>query len=41
MDYSAKNPKIKALILIDAYFLYNRVRTWNIISPKDMRQAIK
>jgi hypothetical protein len=41
MDYFAKNPKTKALTLIDAYCLYNRARTGNTISPKDMRQAIK
>ena len=41
MDYFKKNPKIKALTLIDAYCLYNRARTGNTISPKDMRQAIK
>ena len=41
MDYFTKNPKTKALTLIDAYCLYNRARTGNTISPKDMRQAIK
>ena len=41
MDYFAKNPKTKALTLIDAYCLYNRARTGNTISPKDMKQAIK
>ena len=41
MDYFAKNPKTKAITLIDAYCLYNRARTGNTISPKDMRQAIK
>ena len=41
MDYFAKNPKTKALTLIDAYCLYNRARPGNTISPKDMRQAIK
>ena len=41
MDYFSKNPKTKALTLIDAYCLYNRARTGNTISPKDMRQAIK
>jgi hypothetical protein len=41
MDYFRKNPKTKALTLIDAYCLYNRARTGNTISPKDMRQAIK
>ena len=41
MDYFAKNPKTKALTLIDAYCLYNRARTGNTISPKDMRQALK
>ena len=41
MDYFAKNPKIKALTLIDAYCLYNRARGGSTISPKDMRQAIK
>ena len=38
MDYFAKNPKTKALTLIDAYCLYNRARTGNTISPKDMKQ---
>ena len=41
MDYFSKNPKTKALTLIDAYCLYNRARTGNTISPKDMKQAIK
>ncbi len=41
MDYFNKNPKTKALTLIDAYCLYNRARTGNTISPKDMKQAIK
>jgi hypothetical protein len=41
MDYFAKNPKTKALTLIDAYCLYNRARPGNTISPKDMRQAVK
>ena len=41
MEYFAKNPKIKALTLIDAYCIYNRARGGNIISPKDMRQAVK
>ena len=41
MDYFSKNPKTKAITLIDAYCLYNRARTGNTISPKDMRQAIK
>ena len=41
MDYFSKNPETKALTLIDAYCLYNRARTGNTISPKDMRQAIK
>ena len=40
MDYFAKNPKTKALTLIDAYCLYNRARPGNTISPKDMRQAV-
>jgi hypothetical protein len=41
MDYFKKNPETKALTLIDAYCLYNRARTGNTISPKDMKQAIK
>ena len=41
MDYFSKNSKTKALILIDAYCLYNRARIGNTISPKDMKQAIK
>lgn len=41
MDYFSKNPKTKALTLIDAYCIYNRARGGNTISPKDMRQAVK
>ena len=41
IDPITKDPKTKALTLIDAYCLYNRARTGNTISPKDMKQAIK
>ena len=39
-DYFKKFPETKALTLIDAYCIYNRARGANIISPKDMKQAI-
>ena len=39
-DYFNKNQTTKVLSLIDAYCIYNRARGIELISPKDMKQAV-
>ena len=39
-DYFNKNQSTKVLSLIDAYCIYNRARGIELISPKDMKQAV-
>jgi ESCRT-II complex subunit VPS36 len=38
--YFTDNPTIKVITLIDAYCIYNRARGIELISPKDMKQAV-
>ena len=39
-DYFNKNKSTKVISLIDAYCIYNRARGIELISPKDMKQAV-